>query len=53
MYREDICHLDIECRFGTCIEIVELVDIELCLGIRDRDYYMMVSSAPACSKPSP
>ena len=38
MYGEYVCHLDVKSRFSTCVEVVELIDIELCLGIRDRNY---------------
>lgn len=38
MYGEDVCHLDVEGRFSTCVEVIKLIDIEVCLGIRDPDY---------------
>ena len=32
---EDVCHFDVQCRFGLGVEVVELVNVELCLGIGD------------------
>ncbi len=38
VYREYVRHLDVQRRFGSSIQIVELVNVELCLRRWDIDY---------------
>lgn len=40
MHGENICHLNIQCWFRSCIKIIELINVELSLGVRNRNYCM-------------
>ena len=40
MYRENICHLDVQGGFRSCVQIVEFINVELDLGMRNRNYCM-------------
>ena len=37
MYSEDVCQLDVECRFRSCIQIVECINVVLSLGVTNRN----------------
>jgi len=39
VYGEDVGQFDVERRLGACVEVIEFVNVELCFGFSDVDYW--------------